>query len=127
MVHPSTHQGEPWLRVIDWGTGFQQSERLQSKEAAHVYATYSKIWVRFFGHPATLVVDGGGEFSSTFALAAGQHGTLIHVIDPYTPWLNSRTERSHQTLRAQVALALDVHTPSNDDEYVALVYPLSTW
>ena len=87
MVHPFSQQGELWLHVIDWGTGFQQSERLLSKQSAHVYATYSRIWVRFFGHPATLVVDGGGEFSSIFALAAGQHGTLIHVIDPYTPWL----------------------------------------
>eukprot|EP00971_Amphidinium_carterae_P225718 4476601-Amphidinium_carterae.1 len=122
MLHPVTHENEPWLHVVDWGTSFQTAERVQSKEAAHVFTTYSHAWVRLFGHAATIVVDAGTEFQGAFALACGQYGTLVHVIDTNTPWLNARTERSHALLRDQVALALEQVTPADDNEYLALVY-----
>eukprot|EP00971_Amphidinium_carterae_P265785 5272391-Amphidinium_carterae.1 len=122
MVHPHTGVAEHWLHVVDWGTGFQQSERVQSKEAAHVFMVYTRIWVRFFGHPSTLVVDAGREFLGQFSLACGHYGTLVHVIDTNSPWLNGRTERSHAELRKQVAAALDMFTPVDDDEYLAIVY-----
>eukprot|EP00971_Amphidinium_carterae_P127815 2531961-Amphidinium_carterae.2 len=78
MVHPHTGIAEHWLHVVDWGTGFQQSERVQIKDAAHVFMVYARIWVRFFGHPSTLVVDAGREFMGQFSLACGHYGTLVH-------------------------------------------------
>eukprot|EP00971_Amphidinium_carterae_P339246 6476910-Amphidinium_carterae.3 len=83
MVHPISGQTEHWLHVIDWGTGFQQSERVRTKEASHVFMIYTRIWVRFFGHPSTLVVD------------AGRNG----------PWLNGRSDAE---LRKQVVVALQL-------------------
>eukprot|EP00971_Amphidinium_carterae_P269900 5354348-Amphidinium_carterae.3 len=116
MEHPLSGTNEPWLHIVDWGIGFQTVERLENKESGHVFTTYSRAWVRLFGHLATLVVDAGTEFQGVFALACGQDGTLIHI------WLNARTERSHGLLRDQVALALEAWTPLNDDEYLTLVY-----
>eukprot|EP00971_Amphidinium_carterae_P334669 6470091-Amphidinium_carterae.1 len=78
MLNPVTHENEPWLHVVDWGTSFQTAERVRSKEASHVFTTYSHAWVRLFGHPATIVVDAGTEFQGVFALACGQYGTLVH-------------------------------------------------
>eukprot|EP00971_Amphidinium_carterae_P286186 5682512-Amphidinium_carterae.2 len=46
MVHPISGQTEHWLHVIDWGTGFQQSERvrtMRTKEASHVFMIYGEI------------------------------------------------------------------------------------
>eukprot|EP00971_Amphidinium_carterae_P049124 967999-Amphidinium_carterae.1 len=122
MEHPLSGANEPWLHIVDWGTGFQTVERIENKESGHVFMIYSRSWVRLFGHPATLVVDAGTEFQGVFALACGQYGTLIHTIDTNTPWLNARTERSHGLLRDQVALALEAWTPLSDDEYLTLVY-----
>eukprot|EP00971_Amphidinium_carterae_P349853 6491261-Amphidinium_carterae.2 len=121
MVNPITQERELWFHIVDWGTGFQLSEHVQSKEPTHVFSTYARLWVKFFGHPSTLVVDGGLEFAADFAHAAGQYGTLLHVIDPATPWLNARTERSHFEIRKQVALTCDMCMPCTDDEYMAAV------
>eukprot|EP00971_Amphidinium_carterae_P286187 5682512-Amphidinium_carterae.3 len=57
-----------------------------------------------------------------FSLACGHYGTLVHVIDTNSPWINGRIERSHAELRKQVAVALDMFTPVDDDEYLAIVY-----
>eukprot|EP00971_Amphidinium_carterae_P065885 1305718-Amphidinium_carterae.1 len=69
---------------------------LLSDSEAPAMIVYARLWVKFFGHPSTLVVEGGLEFAADFAHAAGQYGPLLHVIDPATPWLNARTERSQQ-------------------------------
>eukprot|EP00971_Amphidinium_carterae_P296467 5889272-Amphidinium_carterae.1 len=70
MVNPISQERELWFHIVDWGTGFQLSERVQSKDPSHVFSTYARLWVKFFGHPSTLVVDGGLEFAGDFALAA---------------------------------------------------------
>eukprot|EP00971_Amphidinium_carterae_P000410 8602-Amphidinium_carterae.4 len=71
---------------VDWGTGFQLSERVQSKEPNHVVQ---------------------------LMLACG--------LNPATPWLNARTERSHFELNKEVVLTFDMCMPCTDDEYMAAV------
>eukprot|EP00971_Amphidinium_carterae_P045317 891692-Amphidinium_carterae.2 len=102
MTHPLSAINENFLHIVDWGTG--------------------RSWVRLFGHPATLVLDAGTEFQGVFGLACSQNGTLIQTIDTNTPWLNARTERCHAEIRAQVGYALELWTPVNDDEYMAIIY-----
>eukprot|EP00971_Amphidinium_carterae_P037996 747121-Amphidinium_carterae.1 len=63
----------------------------------------------------------GTEFRSPFSEMIGMTGAFLHVIDVESPWLNGRTERSHQELRRQLELMLVEMQPQSDAEWLAMV------
>eukprot|EP00971_Amphidinium_carterae_P174144 3451668-Amphidinium_carterae.1 len=51
----------------------------------------------------------------------GMTGAFLHVIDVESPWLNGRTERSHQELKNQIDLMLMEVIPQSEEEWLAVV------
>eukprot|EP00971_Amphidinium_carterae_P056304 1111647-Amphidinium_carterae.3 len=97
----------PWLNVIDWGTGFQQVDRIDGQLNAHTaWRSFTRCWLRMFAAPTIVLTDQGLEFSGVFSQSFGQWGVAHHVISSQSPWENGRVERAGKSLKEQIELAL---------------------
>ena len=90
------------------------------KSSAIVWKCFVECWLRFLGHPETLVVDSGNEFQGDFAEACGANGIASLPIDPKAPWQNGRTERVGHGWKRQFKHAIRKGVPTEDSEFVRL-------
>ena len=96
---------EPVLNMVDWATGYQMLEPLQSTQSSHVWEKFYGTWVRKFGVPEVLVMDQDREFGKDFAAKVTEAGSVMKVIGARAPWQQGRTER-HGGLAKEVFVKL---------------------
>ena len=119
---PDGSKNIPVLRVICWGTLYQQACVLKNKSASRVRRAYRKIWARVFGPPKGLVSDQGLEFvGKEFADRLETDGTMHVVVSAESPWQNARTERHGGVLKSMISKARTDFTPDNDDDLQEIV------
>ena len=76
------------LNVVCWGTAFNVffPTAGNRRSAAVVWQTFVVAWLRVFGPPQILLVDGGGEFTGEgFTRPTERWGMLIEVSDADAP------------------------------------------
>eukprot|EP00971_Amphidinium_carterae_P185116 3676023-Amphidinium_carterae.2 len=114
----------PWLNVIDWGTGFQQVDRIDGQLNAHTaWRALCRCWIRMFSAPKICVTDQGLEFAGVFSQSLGQWGTVQHVTSSQSPWENGRAERAGKSLKEQITLAMsETSIVDNSLEFETLVH-----
>eukprot|EP00971_Amphidinium_carterae_P147531 2923798-Amphidinium_carterae.1 len=114
----------PWLNIVDWGTGFQQVDKIDGQLNAHTaWRAFCRGWIRMFSAPSICVTDQGLEFAGVFSQSLGQWGVTHYVISSQSPWENGRAERAGKALKEQIGLALEADpTITSSLEYENLVH-----
>ena len=104
---PGVQEKAPWifLNCVCRGTRYQIFERTTTKKALGVWKTFVKGWVKHYGPPSLLVVDGGPEFGQEFVLEAAEQGVQVYVTNARAPWENGVAERHGGLLKRQIELA----------------------
>jgi len=86
-----------YLNLVCHGTNFQLVVPVgpegRDHSALEVWKAYKRSWVKYFGPPEMLIVDGGTEFRGDFERRLEQSGTYQWVCDADSPWQNGRVER----------------------------------
>ncbi|CAK9017006.1 Copia protein [Durusdinium trenchii] len=115
---------KPVLNMVDWATGYQMLEPLQSMQSEHVWNTFHSTWVRVFGMPECIVVDQGREFGKDFTEKINEMGAVMKVIGARAPWQQGRTER-HGGLAKEIFVKLrEDALPTSEDEWKQCIHVL---
>jgi len=103
------------LNMVDHGSNLQVCALLQGQTALEAWRVFYESWLRPFGPPQLLIVDGGSEFEGRFARGCEEWGILEHVIDADSPWQNGRCERHGGWVkeRLEAELSTGSSLPSN--------------
>ena len=95
------------LNCVCRGTRYQIVERVQRKTAMATWRCFQKAWIKHYGPPRMVVVDGGPEFGQEFVGLASEAGVQTYVVNARAPWENGVAERHGGLLKRQLLLARD--------------------
>ena len=84
----------PVMNLVCHGTGFQLAVPIASRAGTQLRRAYREEWVRHYGAPKRLIVDGErGLALGEFARLAETDGTELAVTSAKSPWQAGKTER----------------------------------
>ncbi|MBW0484286.1 hypothetical protein O181_024001 [Austropuccinia psidii MF-1] len=111
-ISPSTLGGaQYYFKITDQFTSYKHVYLLKLKSEAFKYFKIfcSQVYLKFKTYPLNIVMDNGGEFTSTcFKTYFLTHGIVPHYTAPYTPQQNPIAERGNRST-AEKARALLKH------------------
>jgi transposase InsO family protein len=89
--------GEHILHLVDMWSRYTLSFLIERKEPKEVINAFMENWARYFGLPAAILNDNGGEFTSA---EMREVKSVLNIIDLTTaaqsPWQNGICEKNHQ-------------------------------
>eukprot|EP00971_Amphidinium_carterae_P132553 2625311-Amphidinium_carterae.1 len=98
------------IHALDYGSGYHQAARLESKEPREAFRFFLSRWIAFLGVPHLVITDSGGEFTGR-EFRVGSLGAMHYVTDARAPWQNGRTERGGAELKRHIRYVLDKIQP----------------
>lgn len=105
--------GTLWaLNIVDAASGFQVVVYITRRTSECVIEVYERCWASWAGHPVTVVVDVGPEFTSTeFCEHLEASGVMPHHIPVEAPWQNGIAERHGGAFKVTLAAVVAEHAP----------------